>query len=96
MVFRIVGWRSDDCPRRVSFQTVNGSFKSTYAKVTGTVVNPAGSRVDESCRIQRPHAFCQLKFGIVAGDLAPAFVVDNLKLLKPGKNVFAFSMYSPK
>lgn len=81
-MFRIVGWRSDGCPGTVSFQTVNGILKSTYAEVTGTVVNPARGRINESRRIQSLDAFCQLEFGIVVGDLAPAFVVDNLRLVR--------------
>lgn len=43
------------------------------------MVEPARRRIDESGGIQRPDEIGQLELRLVVGDLAPAFVIDNLK-----------------
>lgn len=50
----------------------------TYAEVASPVVEPASGGIHQSRGIQLSHALCQLKLGIVAGDLAPALVIHNL------------------
>jgi hypothetical protein len=50
----------------------------TYAKVASAVVEPASRGIHQSSRIQLLDPVCQLKLGIIAGNLAPSLIVNDL------------------
>lgn len=67
----------------IVLSSVSGRFlrvgnEYTYAKVTSTMVIPASRGIHQSSRIQLLDPVCQLKLGIVAGNLAPSLIVNDL------------------
>lgn len=53
--------------------------RAAYTKISSPMVIPAAVAINQPGRIQLPDAFCEAKLGVTISQLAPSFVVNNLR-----------------